>query len=137
MPAVFGISLPPVGLQGHPGLRVVAAAVWRSLSLAVLQKHICSASQEEPEETTFYRSSTTFFFFRCVFELSLFFFSLLLFKKKKNHVLKREVFFVFNSRYTFQTILPGGDVQGRVSVDVDGLQITMGVQEQLGDVHAA
>lgn len=42
-----------------------------------------------------------------------------------------------NSRDTVQTILPSRDVQRRVSVDVDGLQITVGVQEQLGDVHAA
>lgn len=59
-PVVLGVlSLPPVGLQGRPGLGVVAAAVWRSFSLAVLQKHICSSSQEKPEDTTFYWSSTT------------------------------------------------------------------------------
>lgn len=60
-PNVFGIPLLPVGLQSAPGLRVVAAAVWRSFSLAVLQKHICSSRQEEPDETknTFYRLSTT------------------------------------------------------------------------------
>lgn len=42
-----------------------------------------------------------------------------------------------NSRDTVQTILPGSDVQRRVSMDVDDLQITAGVQEQLGDVHTA
>lgn len=47
----FGVPLPPVGLQGRPGFGVVAAAVRRSFSLAVPQKHICSLRQEEPAET--------------------------------------------------------------------------------------
>jgi len=50
--AALGVPLLPVGLQHGPGFGVVAAAVWRSFSLAVLQKHICSVSQEQPEEST-------------------------------------------------------------------------------------
>lgn len=50
-PDVLGVPLLPVGLQGCPGLWVVAAAVWRSFSLAVLKKHICSSREEQPEET--------------------------------------------------------------------------------------
>ncbi len=42
-----------------------------------------------------------------------------------------------NSRDAIQPILPSSDVQRRVSMDVDGLQITAGVQKQLCDVHAA
>lgn len=48
-PLAVLVSLAPVGLQRRPGLGVVAAAVWRSLSLTVLPKNICSSSQEEPE----------------------------------------------------------------------------------------
>lgn len=58
MPAILGVSLPPVGLQGCPGLGVVAAAIWRSFSLAVLPENICSSSEEKPRENTVYRTST-------------------------------------------------------------------------------
>lgn len=57
-PAILGISLPSVGLQSCPGLGVVAAAIWRSFSLAVLPENICSSSQEKPGENTVYQSST-------------------------------------------------------------------------------
>jgi len=45
--------------------------------------------------------------------------------------------FFLNSRDAFQAVLPGGDVQRRVPVDVDRLQVAAGGQEQLGDLHAA
>lgn len=56
VPVLLGVPLPPVGLQRHPHLGVVAAAVGRSLALAVLQEHVCSSRQEEPEETKTTRS---------------------------------------------------------------------------------
>lgn len=42
-----------------------------------------------------------------------------------------------NLRDTVQTIFSSSNVQRRVTVDIDGLQITVGVQEQLWDVHTA
>ena len=42
-----------------------------------------------------------------------------------------------NLRDTVQTIFSSSNVQRRVTVDVDGLQITVSVQEQLWDVHTA
>lgn len=119
-PAVLGVPLLPVGLQGGPGLRVVAAAVGRSLSLAVPQKHVGSSRQEESEETEISNNP--------VYLTSGF---------------KGEPFFGLSlnprssSLHTIQAIFPSGDVQRRVSVDVDGLQVAVGVKQQLGDLHAA
>jgi len=42
-----------------------------------------------------------------------------------------------NSRDAIQAILPSSDVQRRVSVDVDNLQIAVGIQQQLSNLHAA
>ena len=38
------------------------------------------------------------------------------------------------SRHTVQLVLPGGDVERRVTVDVDGVEVTPCVQQLLGDV---
>lgn len=42
-----------------------------------------------------------------------------------------------HSRDTVQTILPRSNVQRRVSVDVNCVHITIGIQKQHGDVHTA
>lgn len=42
-----------------------------------------------------------------------------------------------HSRDTLEEALPGGDVEGRVPVHVDGGERTPGVQHQLSDLHAA
>lgn len=54
-PVVLALLLLPVCLQSCPGSTVVAAAVGRCFSLAVLQEHVGSTRQEQPEETPWFR----------------------------------------------------------------------------------
>lgn len=42
-----------------------------------------------------------------------------------------------NSRDTVKAVLPGSDVQRRVSMNVGSLQVTMGIEEELRDIRAA
>ena len=42
-----------------------------------------------------------------------------------------------HSHDTGVAVLPGGDVQGRVSVDVHSVEVAPGGQQDLGDVHTA
>ena len=51
---VFGLSFPPVGLQDGPDFGAVAAAVWRSLSLSILQVDVRTSRQEEPGKENYW-----------------------------------------------------------------------------------
>lgn len=66
-PAALGVPLLSVGLQGGPGLGVVAAAVGRRFPLTIPQEHVGSPREEESEEAEtdpVHMKSEPFFFFK-------------------------------------------------------------------------
>lgn len=42
-----------------------------------------------------------------------------------------------HSHYTLQVVLPGSDVKGRVTVNVDGIQVAQRLQQSLNDIITA
>lgn len=70
--------------------------------------------------------------FFCFFFLNYEHFTKVNMKKKNNNFSLSK-----NSRDTVEAILPRSNVQRRVSVDVNSVHITIGIQEQHSDIHTA